>query len=105
MEKGLEAAAAGFYKVVGYLVELRRGVVGDNVYQNLYAVLVSFLTHLGKLIAGSELIVADFEVGGLIVVVPLSVAVQLHAAVLALKTGVDRRCLNRCKACRGDVSH
>ena len=105
VEKRFKAAAARLYEIIGNLVKLRRGVVRDNVHQNLYAVLVGFLTHLRKLFARAELVVSDFEIGGLIVVVPLAVTVKLHAAVLALKTSVDRRGLHRCETCCGDVSH
>ena len=80
-------------------------MVGDNVYQNLYSVLICLLTHFGKLVAGSELIVSDFEIGRLIVVVPLAVAVQLHAAVLALEAGVYRRGLHSGVAGCGYISH
>ena len=105
VEKRFKAAAASLYEVIGDLVKLRCSVVRDNVHQNLYTVLVGFLTHLRKFFARAELVVADFEIGRLIVVVPLAVAVQLHAAVLSLKTCIDRRGLHRCKTCSSDVSH
>ena len=59
-------------------------MIGDNVNKNFNVVFVRFLAKSLELVACAELIVADFEVGGLVVVVPLAVAVKLHSAVVAL---------------------
>ncbi len=105
MEERFEAAAACLYQILRDLIELRRGVVGNDVHDHPDAVLMRRVAHGFEFVARAELIVADFEIGGLVVIIPLAVAVQLHAAVLALETVVDRRGLHRGKACRGDVGH
>ena len=90
----LKTAAAGFDQIIRNRAQRGGGVVCDNVYKHLYAVLVRFTAHGLEFVASAELVVADLKIGGLIVVIPLAVSVQLHAAALTLEAFVYRRGLN-----------
>ncbi len=86
-------------------VQVRGGVVGDHVHDHLDAVPVGRLTHGGKCLLGAQLVIADGPVGGLVVVVPLSLAVELHTAAAPRHTGVDGGGLDGGEARPGDVLH
>ena len=105
MIKQLQTAAARLNQVLRNRVILRCGVVRDHVDKHLDAVFLRLGAHGGKFLLAAELVVADFEVGRLVVIVPLAVAVQLHAAVLTLETGVDRRGLHRGESRCRDIRH
>ena len=55
---------------------------------------MSLSAHSLELFLGTEHIVADVVVGGLVSEIPLAVAVNLHTAVVALDNSVNRRGLN-----------
>ena len=77
-------------------------MICHNVNNNLDAIGMSSLAHSLELFLGTELIVADGIVGGLILIVPFTVTVKLHTAVVALYDLIDRRGLNSREACFGD---
>ena len=103
--ESFKTSAAGFDKVFAHLIGFGSSVVCNYIDNNLNAILVSFITHCFEFVTSTELIVTDFEISRLIVIVPLSVAVKLHTAVFTLKTFVNRRGLNSCKTCGGNIAH
>jgi hypothetical protein len=80
-------------------------MVSYYVYNNLDAELFGFFTHRLKLVFSSQLIVSDSIVGGLEMVIPLTLAlaVQAHSAALALEALINRRSLDSAVTRRGYI--
>ena len=82
-------------------------VVGDDVGDDLHAVLVRLFDHLDELLLGAEHVVADGVVDRLILIPPVAVVIvgafQRGFFGLRLLEFVDRRGLNGLEACGGDL--
>ena len=99
------ATTHGFNEIFGNGGSVEAGMIRQYVDEHLYAILLCFGAHSNKFITSTELIVADFPIAWLIVVIPLSVAKDLHTAIFANETCVGRRGLNIGVTRSGNVFH
>ena len=95
----------GIQQILADALQGGGGVVWNHVHDHLHAVPVGLLAHSGELLLGAQLVVADGPVRGLVVVVPLPLAVELHAAVPAHHARVGRGGLHGGVPGPGDVLH
>ena len=103
------ASANGFIEIIGDGINIESGVVGENVDYYPYIVFCGRVHHLFHLLARTYYVVADFPIGRLIVVIPVSlfdiVVENQFSASLGSVAILHRRRLHHRESCVGNFFH